>query len=174
MHVELIATDGKIQKRVLWIDVTSNGVYSGYCIKDRDLHTSYHADGNVFIHWLGDEPKKTVTLPPLDKFSGFHQLSATYFTEDISRLHDTPLYSLKRLDAIVSVDTRSYKNGIGCILFMSEPNNYALLGDMVKVLPQDLATEIHTFMKCKPWLSLILHGVRESPTQQPSNRNPST
>lgn len=91
------------------------------------MHISYHADGNVFHKWFGEKPTKTVVLPPLKSFKGYHQLYATYFTNDISRLHDTPLYRLKKLDAIVSVDTRVYKNGIGCMLFMIEPNKHGLL-----------------------------------------------
>jgi len=164
LHIELVATDGKIQKRILWIDVTSNGVYSGYCFKGRDQHITYHADGNVFINWLNGKPKKTVVLPPLNAFKGFHQLYATYFANDISRLHDTPDYNLKKLDAIVNIDVRNYENGIGCMLFMAEPNNHGLLGEMIKALPQGLVTETHSFLQCKPWLSLVLHNVGKSPS----------
>ena len=104
MHIELVATDGNIQKRILWVDVTSNGVYSGHCSENRDEHISYHSDGNVFHNWFGGKSTKTMTLSPLRDFKGRHQLYCTGFTSDLSRLHDTPLYQLKKLDAMVSID----------------------------------------------------------------------
>ena len=157
MHIELIATDGKIQKRILWVDVTSNGVYSGHCYEKRDKHISYHFDGNVYINWLGEKPEKTLVLPSLKDLKGCHQLFATGFTSDLSRMHDTPLYHLKKLDAIVNIDTRVYKRGIGCMLFMIKPNGHDLLGRMVNFHKLSL-TEIHTFLRCDPWISLVLYG----------------
>jgi len=158
LHIELIATDGAIQKRILWIDVTSNGVYSGYCHKNRDMHTSYHFDGNVYTNWSGEKPTKTLVLPPLNELRGYHQLYATAFTSDLSRLHDTPLYRLKKLDAIVSIDTRVYKRGIGCMLFIIEPNRSNHLGKIIENLPKGMVTEVHNFLRCAPWISLVLYG----------------
>jgi hypothetical protein len=148
-----LATDGKTQKRILWVDFTSNGVYSGYCSNGKDMHSTYHADGSFFINWLGEKPKKIGTFQPLDEFKGSHQLFSTGFTI----LTNTP-YKLKRLDAIVSVDQRNYPNGIGCSITLIEQNDFQLLGTIAKAVP--LATEVHSFLQCKPWLSMIVYTMK--------------
>lgn len=162
MHIELIATDGKIQKRIVWVDVTSNGVYSGYCREKRDMHISYHFDGNVYHNWFGEKPTKMRVLPALNDLKGYYQLYSTGFTSNLSRLHDIPLYSLKKLDAIVNIDTRAYRRGIGCDVFMIEPKRFDLVGKAMSGfpgLPTALnITEAHIFLRCNPWISLVLYG----------------
>ena len=156
LRVELIATNGIIQKRILWVAVTSNGVYSGYCFKDRDLHVSYHFDGNVFHNWFGDKPQKTQTLPPLKDLDNCYQLYSTGFTSNLNRLHDTPPYKFEKLDAIVSVDTRAYPRGIGVNLFIIPRNRYDLIYKTIRFPPS--ITEAHFFLKCNPWIALVLYG----------------
>jgi len=73
-------------------------------------------------------------------------------------MHDTPLYHLKKLDAIVNVDTRVYKRGIGCMLYMIRPNGHNLLERMMKWQNKPSLTEIHTFLRCNPWISIVLYG----------------
>lgn len=153
MHIELVATDGKTQKRVLWVDYTSNGVYAGYCSHGNQSYSSYHADGNFFIHGLGEKPTKVGTYQPLDTFKGSHQIFSTVFTV----LTNIP-YNLKKLDALVSVDSRNYPKGIGCSIELLEPNNSELLGSITKPIPE--AKEVHLFLECKPWLSMVLYGLR--------------
>lgn len=157
MHVELIATDGKVQKRILWVDVTSNGVYSGHCHEKRDIHISYHFDGNVYDNWSG-KTRKTGVLPALKDLKGCHQLVGVGFTSDLSRMHDTPLYHLKKLDAIVNIDVRQYKRGVGCQLYMVKPNGHDIIGQMMKWQNRPQVTEIHTFTRCNPWISLVLYS----------------
>ena len=124
----MIVTDGIVQKRVLWLDVTTNGVYSGMCMEGRDMHTSYHADGNVFSNWINEEPRKIRTGPPLSNFKEWQNLVGIGFTSDLAKLHDTPLYKLKKLDAVIYVDNRVYKKGIGCNIHLIEPNRIDLIG----------------------------------------------
>ena len=155
LHVELIATDGVDQKRILWVAVTSNGVYSGYCEKDRGTHISYHFDGNVFHDWVGGKPKKTRTLPSLENLNDAYQLYSTGFTNNLKNLHEAP-YSLKKLDAIVSIDTRSYLRGIGVNLFIIPQNRFDLIAKTVQFPPHN--TEAHIFFTCNPWIALVLYG----------------
>lgn len=122
------------------------------------MHISYHFDGNVYHNWFGEKPTKARVLPSLKDLKGCHQLLATGFTSDLSRMHDTPLYHLKKLDAIVNIDTRVYKRGIGCMLFMIKPNEHDLLGRMMRILDRAAITEIHMFLRCDPWIGLVLHG----------------
>lgn len=158
LHIELVATDGKIQKRILWVAVTSNGVYSGHCHEKRDVHISYHFDGNVYHNWFGEKPKKTRTLASLEDLKDYFQLYSTGFTSDLSRLHHTPSYHLKKLDAIVNVDTRVYPKGIGCNVFIIAKDRFDLIGKVVNGLPQPLTTEAHLFLRCAPWIALVLYG----------------
>jgi len=44
------------------------------------------------------------------------------------------------------------------MLFMIEPNRRDLLGDLTKGLPQIMVTEVHSFLRCVPWISLVLYG----------------
>ena len=136
-------------------------MYSGRCSHEKDLHTTYHADGNVFINWLGEEgkPTKIGTYQKLDEFKGAHQLFTTVFTG----LTHTP-YNLKKLDAMVSIEARNYPNGIGCSITLSEPNNYQLLGESTKAVPN--VTKVHSFLQCKPWLSMIIYTMKNPESEK--------
>ena len=155
LDIELIATDGKNQKRILWVAVTSNGVYSGHCEKNRDRHISYHFDGNVFHNWFGEKPQKTITLPSLKDLNNFHQLYSTGFSSNFVHLHETQ-YKLKKLDAMVSVDTRAYSRGIGVNVFIVQQNRHDLIAEIVRFPPS--VTEAHVFFTCNPWIALVLYG----------------
>ena len=113
-------------------------------------------------NWSNEKPEKTRVLPPLKDLKGEYQLYVTGFTSDLTCLHDTPLYRLKKLDAIVNVDTRGYKRGIGCKVFMIEPKRFDLIGKVMSGfpgLPTALnTTEAHFFLRCNPWISLVLYG----------------
>lgn len=156
MHIELLATDGKATKRILWVAVTSNGVYSGFCSEDRDEHVSYHFDGNVFHTWFREKPTKTLTLPPLKDLDNRYQLYSIVFTSDLNRLHDTHPYKMEKLDAIVSVDTRAYTRGIGVNLYIIPHNRPDLISEMIRFQPT--IREAHLFLKCNPWIALVLYG----------------
>lgn len=158
LHVELIATDGSTQKRMLWAHSTPNGVYCGYCVDGLDTHVTYHADGNVFNNF-GGKTTKAYTGKSFTEFTGHTQLTCFGFTNDMARLHN-PLYKLKKLDAIVSVDLRKYKKGVGCMLFIVEPN-FTALASLVKQFGtgnQPHITEFYSFMECTPWIVIVLYG----------------
>jgi len=158
LHIELIATDGKVQKRILWVAVTSNGVYSGHCFEDRDMHISYHFDGNVYHNWFGEKPTKTLVLPPLKDFKGYRQLYSSAFTSNLSHLHNTPPYRLKKLDAIVNIDVRSYREGIGCNVYMLEPKRSDKIEKIIRGHLKIPITEAHVFLASNPWILITLYG----------------
>lgn len=156
MRVELIATDGEIQKKILWFSVTSNGVYSGFC-DERDSHISYHFDGNVFTDWDKKKPKRI--LPTLKDLKSPQLLYALVFTSKITEEPEHPLYDMKKLDAIVTIDTRAYKNGIGVNFYILPQNRVDLLNEITE-FPPDFPPKIeaHFFFNCNPWIGLILFG----------------
>jgi len=158
LHIELVATDGKIQKRVLWVSSTNNGVYSGYCHEDHDIHVTYHADGNVFNNLTG-KTTKAFTAKPLRNFIGQQQLICFGLSNIISSLH-SPVYELKKLDAIVSVDVRNYQKGVGCMVFLVETKSIAL-AELINSLYEanhPKITEIHSFLECNPWIAIVLYA----------------
>jgi hypothetical protein len=44
------------------------------------------------------------------------------------------------------------------MLFMVERNRYDVLGEMGKDVHTVQVTEIHDFLACIPWISLVLYG----------------
>jgi len=60
LRVELIATDGKEQKRILWFAVKSDRDYSGFH-KNGDFRNTYYFDGNFLHNWLGEKTQKART-----------------------------------------------------------------------------------------------------------------
>lgn len=155
-HIELIATDGIVQKRVLWAHSAPNGVYCGMCTNGKDFHVTYHADGNVFTNF-GGKTTKLFTGKNFKEFRGHQQLLSSGVTNYLSHgLY--PSYVLKKVNALVSIDVRSYKQDVGCMLFMVEAS-FEALSSLVKEL-QSMGnlhvTEFHSFMECTPWLVFIL------------------
>jgi hypothetical protein len=160
MRIELIPTDSKVQKRIVWVHSTSNGVYCGSCIEGRDTHVSYHADGNIFNNFEG-RIRKAYTTKPLNQLKGFHQLLASGGNSDISNMLHPP-YALKKLDAIVSIDVRNYKKMFGCLVFLVEANNVDAVAQIIKSFqnsrnPPEL-TEVHSFLQCNPWLVIVMYS----------------
>jgi hypothetical protein len=105
-HIEVLVTDGRIQKRILWLDIKSNGVYAGFCMNDTNFHTSYHADGHVF-QTDGNRTQKIGDYAPLKDLKGLFQLGDFGFVGDLN-LMMVPPYQMKKLDAIVYIDVRPY------------------------------------------------------------------
>ena len=113
-RIELIATDGIVQKRLLWIDARPNGVYVSTVNKDgSEDHYSYHADGNTFVTMNG-KTQKLVQLQAFSPFKGQQQL-ASYVLGLGSFPTKVDYKQNKRLRAAVYVDVRNYKSQmIGC------------------------------------------------------------
>jgi hypothetical protein len=156
-HIELIATDGKVQKRVLWAHCAPNGVYCGLCsAHGDDFHVTYHADGNVFVNSQG-KAQKTNTGQTFKEFKGHTKLLWSGITKFLGHGF-YPDYSLKKANALVSVDVRSYEQDIGCVLFMVEASFDALssLVQELKSWQYQQVTELHCFMECTPWIVIAL------------------
>jgi hypothetical protein len=166
-YVELIATDGVSQERILWVTRTPKGVSSGYLSEAPNLgnmHVTYHTNGKYHLRLNGEKhPKELGLRPPLSNLKGTALLFSTGFSTTIKKLYPLP-YKLKRLDAMVSIDVRNYERHLGCMVLLVEPNNFDALGKVAKFPPNEVL-EVHSFLQCSPWLSIILYGKRkpESP-----------
>ena len=156
-HIELIATDGAVQKRVLWAHAAPNGVYCGLCAANgEDCHVTYHADGNVFNNF-GGKTNKVYTGKKFSEFKGHFTLLWSGVTSNLSHGF-YPHYSLKKVNALVTVDIRNYKQDIGCFMAMVEPSFEGLssLMNSVKSMETVIITELHAFMECNPWIVFAL------------------
>ena len=156
-RIEIVATDGKSQKRVAWIHQTKNGVYLGFCKENKDVHISYHADGNVFRTEDGKK-EKLATFQSFKDFKGKHQLAALWFSSDLSALQEVPIYKMEKLDAVIYIDARQFiksGKGIGCMIFLLEPGRFDLLNSLAESPPS--ITEIHVFLEFKPWLVVAIY-----------------
>ena len=147
-RIEVIATEGRLQKRILWVDARKNGVYLGYCFRDMDAHISYHVDGKMF-QTVGSKATKMGDFQPLTSFKNTHQLAASGFTTDLSKLRGLA-YSLKRLDAVVYLDMRAFRgNFANCLVQLLEPQRFDLLMGS-SILPG--VKQIEIFTSYNPWI----------------------
>jgi hypothetical protein len=69
-----------------------------------------------------------------------------------------PAYVLKKVDALVSIDVRNYKQDVGCMVFMVEAS-FDALSNLIKDFQtrnKRQITELHSFMEFIPWIVFFL------------------
>ena len=160
-RAELIATDGEIQRRILFVSYTKNGVYSGFCSENIQYYNTYHLDGNFFLHTNREKLEKIGNFQPLDCLKGSSQLLSAGFTTDIRTLQTIP-YRFTKFDAVVTIDVRNYNGHIGCSVMLVEPKNYQALAKAAIIDIPNKSVEVHSFLECNPWLSLIIYGMKKT------------
>jgi hypothetical protein len=146
-QLEIIATDGRVQKRILWLDVTPNGIYAGWFSVEPN-HISYHTDGNFFLT-SGDSIKKIATFHELRKFKGIQQLASAGFSSNILEISThLPEYKMKKLRSVAYIDVRKFMHDplFGCLVCALEPNRFDLLTTQRGMS----ITEIHVFYEFYP------------------------
>ncbi len=155
--IEVIATNGIIQRKIIWISITPNGIYCDIAYDGMDRHMSLHKDGSFWTTFDG-ESKKGYQIKPLDKFKGRHQLVVFDFVPDITQIV-TPDYRMNKLDSVIFVDTRAYNEQtrlyITCTIDLIEPNKYQLLEGIER-----FGGEIHVYTQFKqivPWIVISIH-----------------
>lgn len=157
-NIEVIATNGEIQRRIIWVSVTPNGLYCDIISEtNTDRHYSIHSDGSFWYTFAGMTIKDN-QYEPLDKLKGRLQLVTFDFVPDITRIY-TPDYKMVKLDSAIVVDVRAYnepsRNYITCTLDLIEPKNYQALEGIEK-----FGGEIHVYTQFKqfaPWIVISIH-----------------
>jgi hypothetical protein len=127
-QLEILATDGNVQKSILWLDVTLNGIYAGW-FSHKPNHISYHADGNFFLT-SGDSTKKVSTFHELRNFKGMQQVASAAFSSNILEIStNLPQYKMKKLRSVAYIDVRKFMNDplFGCLVSVLEPNRFDML-----------------------------------------------
>lgn len=151
-------------KEIIWITQHSRDVYSGIDVRGvgqdgKDLHFSYHKDGN-YVSTIGGEKTLIKTGPPTDDFKGIVQLYDNAISCDIlewlgQTVEDTDSRS-------ILIDVRNFKHGgFGCNLFLLESGR----DDLYSILARDsplTGPSLHDsflFKDCDPWLAILMHDV---------------
>lgn len=148
-QLEIIATDGKVQKRILWLDVTPNGIYAGW-FSGEPNHISYHADGNFFLT-TGDFTRKVATFSRLRDFKGLQQVASAGFSTNLLEISThLPEYKMKNLRSVAYIDVRKFLHDplFGCLVHGLEPNRF----DMLTTQRGMSITEVHVFFEFYPWI----------------------
>jgi hypothetical protein len=147
-RLEILATNGEIQKRILWLDTRRNGVYAGW-FSNGDNHISYHVDGNFF--WTVDgKTNKTATFSNLIVFKNMQQVASVAFDPDIYKVSALPDYTMKRRRYVVFIDVRKFEheNLFGCNIILLEPYRFDMLTSQRGIH----ITEVHIFFEFHPWV----------------------
>lgn len=154
-RLEVLATDKEYQKRIIWISITKQGVYSDWIRGQTDNHMSYHGDGTIWLTREGETRQimKGSPLNPLNNFKGSYQLYLSSFSCDINKIRTTLEYEKKKLDSVVYIDTRTYKSKkfVSISPFLLEPKRFDLLKGI-----QPSSTEIHIFTHFNPWVIIYV------------------
>jgi hypothetical protein len=150
--LEVIATNGEVQKRIIWIAIRENGIYCDVAFKGLDRHFSLHKSGWFYTTYEG-KTEKHYQLEPLDKFKRKHQLASFTFSQDITKL-TTPDYKMKKLNSVILVDVRAYtsKPFVVCNIDVVEPKRFDLLEGIEK-----FANEIHIYTQYIPWIVISVY-----------------
>lgn len=155
-YADLIATDGKLQKRIVTVAINENGYYFHMVRRmEVDYEVSYHADGSIYNKING---KATLRgkLHPLSNFKDTYQVASLSFAPILSRISKID-YNHEKLDAITYIDVRNYEQSthVTCSIELLEPNNFAKLHPPEKIP----VNEIHIFAMFKPWIIIRIYQI---------------
>lgn len=160
-ELEVIVTDGISQRRVIWVSITSVGIYASYTLKTTEEgghHTSYHKDGSVWSTRNGVKKKLAQYQPP-KSFKGKYNLwSMGLLSFIIGESEAAPPYKMAKLDSAIHIDVRPYKKkhvGIGIRMILLEPKKYSLLKGI-----EPTAKEIHVYPSYGyPWPVIMVYEI---------------
>jgi hypothetical protein len=155
-QIEILATDGAGQKRIIWVNVTPKGVYAGWCSQEDQIHVSYHADGNVYLSIAG-KADKIASFRPLRKFREIYQLCRITLSTNLADLRIVD-YRMKKILAAAYIDVRPFlahgtKLGyIDCGLYLLEPRRY----DLIRKSTTGSSAQIQLFTQFHPWVVMSI------------------
>jgi hypothetical protein len=149
-RIEVLVTDGSEIRRLLWLERRPNGVYWGWCSEGGEIfHASYHEDGNRFWIVQGKHQPQGAG-PKLSEFKGCLQL-ANVAVRNIKNIPMTAPYRFKRLDSVVYIDMRTFREkGVNLDLFLLEPFRLDLLNPLFR--SYWTGSQLHVFTSVEPWV----------------------
>jgi hypothetical protein len=152
-RIEIIATDGRKNRRILWVEQARDGsFYWGPIYKNGgELRSTYKASGQRRAYEL---EKQTVIWSPIAKFKGACQLAYYGMTKDLSALPFKP-YISKKIDGIVYVDYRTLqRRDFHASLYLVEKGHPEYLQRIIELFPN---ANLHLFTFTNPWTLVLIH-----------------
>lgn len=146
--IRVVATNGKVTKKILWIKRTARHICYGWDIPTVVGHFTYHESGKQHFKLndrvVGAESQKI----PLRGFKGVVQLGNTGTHKNLSALPHVD-FNYKKVDGLVWIDTRtltSPTDSFGVDFQLVE------VGKLDKVYRLPGYKSIHVFMFSNPWI----------------------
>jgi hypothetical protein len=156
-EIKILATDGTNQKEIIWVKVSPNGIYAGWCSQHDQIHVSYHSDGNVYLSIGKKKADRIASSKPLRKFREIYQLCSITLSTNLRDLRVVD-YHMKKVAAAVYVDVRPFvdrgaKRGyIDCSLYLLEPRRFDLIRKSLGSSP----AQIQLLTQFRPWIVMSI------------------
>lgn len=159
MRSRILITNGTRTIDLVWIQHTGTDIYWGST--GFDGKHSYHASGKVHTTQDGERSGESWQAP-LQEISGIHHLTTHSFrTEIIDVAADRFIYSGKKSDAVMIIDTRSLSQGetVHAGIGLMEPYRLDALSPLIKA--QNAVglrcRQILTATDITPWVYVLVH-----------------
>jgi len=108
-NIRVVATDGKITKKILWINRTSKHICYGWDIPGNIGHFTYHESGKLHYKLKGQVIGEVSQRIPLKDFKGRIQVGSGGFNKKLNDLPNVD-FDFKKVEGLVWVDIRTVKN----------------------------------------------------------------
>jgi hypothetical protein len=152
---KLLATDGEWTKEFLFFLQAKKGdLYYGLLSPTSEGKTSRHVSGISHIK-SGDSLIKLGKGLPLNEYKGLHQLFVMSIGKQVFSSKDFGRpYSNKKIDGIITIDTRRFKQRVGIIGFLLEPADCKNIDHLPKTLKN---VQFTILTQTTPWLVIAIY-----------------
>ena len=148
-RIEVVATDGKETRRLIWIKQGKDGsFYYGDCTTGSGFHISYHESGE----WHFDKYEK-LALEKTVNLKGARQLGGYIINRNLSEIDRSP--NKFRESDVVYVDIRTFKTDyIRINLHLVEKGCFEALKSFPEIVNNP---EISLFTFTNPWVAITVY-----------------
>lgn len=150
-RIEIVATDGKVTRRLVWIEQSKDGsTYWGQIIPKTKFYSSYHASGKFRFSRDFEEAQ----WQKISEFKKVRQLANITMIRDLSKI-PYKRFGLRKLDGIVYIDFRTLEgDNVHINLMLIEKNQFEHLEPLIARVHD---TQIHLFAFTDPWIAISFH-----------------
>jgi hypothetical protein len=155
LHFRLLATDGNWTKEFLFVtQVTKGDIYYGPLSPHKESKTSRHMSGLSHIK-NGDELIKLGKGLRLTDYKGLHQLfvmsigKQVFLNSGFGRQ-----YANKNLDGTIILDIRRFKQRVGIMAFLLEPEECKNIDKLPRKLKN---VQFTIFTETTPWFVIAVY-----------------
>jgi hypothetical protein len=147
-----VVTDGKVQRKFLWVTVRKTGIYvaSG---GPHSTHTSYHRDGT--FHWKVKNHKQPIgrrhPLPEIPE-PVLIQNATTMITDQALALFELAKFNDQAVDKVVYLDNRMLPDAIFYQVWAVPPFRHYAVN-----LLTEWPAQIHVVTHTNPWIEVVIY-----------------